>query len=376
MSKFCERPDGRAELVRKIRDRLKYHESFEGLYDRCVEFHRALRPLHFIDTVITTNWDVYFEKEADYEPFVFDADMAFWDIAQRKVLKIHGSITNFGSIVATDADYKISLDRLRIGPIGAQLKAIMSTKTIIYIGYSLRDENFRQIFTDLKDMMGAMMPHCYFVSPYLPADTESSIFSSMTFIKTDGAYFLSQLREIFSETFRITRDIAFERCNKMLLVTYKAHKRVANAFAKKPNAALFYSLAYQDGLIDALERITHRRTKGEYYHLCRVQRLCQSYGQIVKSRCKAADYWDASYAQGYQNGMLLILAGSEEELQAWPPLVDIPHRCFSEIREFKDIANFDNKKAPKKVLNRFDAYMNQIGEGKIMIPEHTHFLNL
>jgi len=75
-----------------------------------------------------------FEEHCKATPFVADLDLAFWEAADRRVLKIHGSIANFGSIVATSIDYKKCQERLTLGILGGLLKTILATQTICLSG--------------------------------------------------------------------------------------------------------------------------------------------------------------------------------------------------------------------------------------------------
>jgi NAD-dependent SIR2 family protein deacetylase len=135
MDIYCSQPDGRLKLLTKIKKRFEYFISFDDFYRAMTHFHRSIAPLYMIQDLITTNWDDFFERECSFDAFVYDSDLAFWDAARRRVMKIHGSITNFGSIVATSDDYRRSFKRLNDGPLGAQLKSLIARKTIIYVGY-------------------------------------------------------------------------------------------------------------------------------------------------------------------------------------------------------------------------------------------------
>lgn len=121
MSTYCSLPDGRIKLLQKIKHRIDYFLSFDDLYRPMARFHRSIAPLTMITDVVTTNWDELFESECGFTPFTYDSDLAFWDAAKRRVIKMHGSISNFGSIVATAEDYRQSFRRLNDGPLGAQL---------------------------------------------------------------------------------------------------------------------------------------------------------------------------------------------------------------------------------------------------------------
>lgn len=135
MSEYCALPDGRLRLLQKIKDRFEYFISFDDFYRPMTRFHKAVSALFMIEDIITTNWDDFFERECSIDAFVHDGDVAFWRASPRRLMKIYGSITNLGSIVATEEDYQKSFKRLNDGPLGAQLKSLIATKTIIYVGY-------------------------------------------------------------------------------------------------------------------------------------------------------------------------------------------------------------------------------------------------
>ncbi|MEH2508429.1 NAD-dependent SIR2 family protein deacetylase [Bradyrhizobium sp. AZCC 1578] len=133
MDALCAQPDGRLRLLKKIKKRFDYFISFDEFYQAMTRVHRAISPLHTIADVITTNWDDFFERACGFDAFVYDSDLAFWDASRRRVMKIHGSITNFGSIVATTSDYRQSYKRLNNGPLGAHLKSLIARKTVVYV---------------------------------------------------------------------------------------------------------------------------------------------------------------------------------------------------------------------------------------------------
>jgi hypothetical protein len=98
MSQLCNQSNGRAKLLRKIKDRFDYIRSFPELYRIATRFHRELSTLFLVDTIVTTNWDSFFEDECGALPFVTADDYAFWEQSVRKVFKIHGSANSLGSI--------------------------------------------------------------------------------------------------------------------------------------------------------------------------------------------------------------------------------------------------------------------------------------
>jgi NAD-dependent SIR2 family protein deacetylase len=136
MDEYCLKPNGRINLLSEIKARFDNIKSFPELYRDATRFHRELATIPQLKTIITTNWDTYFEDECGALPFINPEDFTFWNTGERKVFKIHGSINNFGSIIATKKDYAKCLKNLHKGIAGSILKSVLATKTIVFIGYS------------------------------------------------------------------------------------------------------------------------------------------------------------------------------------------------------------------------------------------------
>lgn len=375
MTQFCNLPDGRANLIQEIMSRFNYQRSFDDIYNGVTRFHKALRSLYMIDTVVTTNWDTFFEDEAGFQPFVYDADLPFWPSAKRKVLKIHGSITNSGSIVATEEDYVKSYKRLSQGSLGAQLKSIVSTSTIIYVGYSLRDENYLKLIKILAKLMGSHTKHSYFVSPYADKADFSKIPLKMTPIATDGTYFLERIRSELEDKFSITKESAFVRVDDLLDSAVDLHMKTADEFVKRPTAALMLALSYQDGLIHACQRILRMKKEGEYYCLENVHELVHVYLFKENNFVSQDDLWNAAYCSGYKNGLLFLMFANEEKEPPFPPAVEIEHDAFENVGSLSRLKRFPSKRIPKKFQQFFSDFVAKNNpDHEIMIPDHTPFV--
>lgn len=128
MTEFCKKQGGRRELIERICKRITYVRSHPQLYRGTVTFHQLLATIPCINEIITTNWDDFFETECHATPFVYEQDMVFWEQPGRKVLKLHGSINNLGSIVITSEDYENRYKSLHTGLVGSQLKLLIAKK--------------------------------------------------------------------------------------------------------------------------------------------------------------------------------------------------------------------------------------------------------
>jgi len=164
MSAYVAR-HSRSELITAFYGRYNYINTFPELHRRATRFQDNVGQVPFFREIVTTNWDDYFERRTGAVPLVVGPDFDYWDLHQRKVLKIHGSMLNPGSIVATRAEYDASLERLRSGALGAAVRHLMATRSVVFVGYSLRDDDIRDVTQALRTDLGAAARPCYFVHP-------------------------------------------------------------------------------------------------------------------------------------------------------------------------------------------------------------------
>lgn len=373
MSKYCKQPDGRLKLLAKIKDRIEYFLSFDDLYRPMARFHRSIAPLHMIKDVITTNWDDLFQQECKFSPFIYDSDMAFWDAAKRRVMKIHGSISNFGSIVATEEDYKLSYKRLNNGPLGAQLKSLIARKTVIYVGYSLSDENYVRLLRNIATMMDGNIRQSYFVSPDIDASKLAKAPIPLSPIETDGTFFFETMRTQLAERCGIIDDEAFLACEMFLDDIAEKHDKTAAAFIKTQHPLLIFILGYQDGLVHALQRIVRMRRSGEYYSVDAVHARMHGYDRRIVEFAEKKDFWNASYAEGYQNGLFfLLLLNSKKEKVKPPPFFHSP--LDYEFKSLAAVKNFSPAKLPKALAAEAKRMLKTLPLEAELVPDHTPFL--
>src|SRR5690606_19859540 len=81
MSTYCERVNGRRDLLEWVKYRFDYCHQYPELYHSASRFHRELSSIHQITEIFTTNWDDYFERECGAVPFVTSEDFAFYNMA-------------------------------------------------------------------------------------------------------------------------------------------------------------------------------------------------------------------------------------------------------------------------------------------------------
>ncbi|MGG3885940.1 SIR2 family protein [Brevibacillus panacihumi] len=100
-----------------------------------------------IDGIITTNWDTLLEQlfdEAGFQKYVGQNELLFSDPKEiAEIYKIHGCCTKPNSLVLTEEDYKHFNDRNPY--LAAKLLTIFIEHPVLFIGYSISDENVQSI---------------------------------------------------------------------------------------------------------------------------------------------------------------------------------------------------------------------------------------
>jgi len=108
-----------------------------------------------IDGIITTNWDLLLENlfaKDQYKIYVGQGSLLFSNPQKiAEIYKIHGCCSDPKSLVLTKTDYE---DFHKKNPyLAAKLLSIFIEHPIIFIGYSLHDENIKSILCSISEMM-------------------------------------------------------------------------------------------------------------------------------------------------------------------------------------------------------------------------------
>lgn len=308
MSLYCKPPKSRKDLLLKIKERIGYVRSFPELYANATEFHSELSTIPHIHEIFTTNWDDFFERECDATPVVTGEDYAiFQEIPGRKVFKIHGSIYNYGSIIATEEDYKRCYHKLSTGIIGAKLKTHLLSKTVVFVGFSFEDEDLKRIYHLLNKEVKGIIPLSYIVT--LDENAAKKLHSmkiNVTPIITSASFFIKMLKkQLTNDKLMLpdeNLDVIYDELKKLRV----EHERVSHlGFLKHPDSV--YSLFYQDGLKHAFERILNLKHSGQYSDPSTIIKTIKSYDSIAKQKLHESNYPDVAYCTGYGNGLLHLL---------------------------------------------------------------------
>lgn len=127
----------------------KYAAGADTQIDKEVELLKSA----VVDGVITTNWDTVLESIfPDFEVYIGQEQILFsasQGIAE--IYKIHGCVTEPNSLVLTGADYEDFNSRNPY--LAAKLLTIFVEHPVIFLGYSLSDDNIREILRQIASCL-------------------------------------------------------------------------------------------------------------------------------------------------------------------------------------------------------------------------------
>lgn len=353
MTKYCNRPNGRRNLINKINKRFDYYKSFPEVDNVMKMFFSPLSDIYSIKDIITTNWDRQFEEKCNCIPIVYDKDVALIDDKKRKVYKIHGSIDNVGTLIMTEDDYERCYNELNKNLIGSKLKELLSRKTVVFIGYSLEDDDFKKIWGFIDEKLGDLRPHFYIVSPDELMKEKLST-KNVTVINTLGSNFIEKIRkQLIDDNYLLDSDILYSIATELYYLCLKAHRDTNDLIKEKKEPLIIYSILYQDGLIHSLERILARKTSGEYLNPNFVFNSISTYSDMFKEYLKDGNVFDGAYVAGYLHAMDYILylydiIYNEKDIKHCDKmyLYYLPPKCgYNSLEEFEnDLKTYKIKK--------------------------------
>jgi hypothetical protein len=302
MTRFVSQ-QSRGELINLFYDRKAYIDSFPSLVRRATRFHWAVAQIPFFREIVTTNWDDYFEVVTGAVPLVVGADFDYWDLQQRKVLKVHGSTLNPGSIVATRSEYDASLEALRNGALGSATRHLVATQSVVFVGYSLRDEDIRNVIDVLRADLGTAARRCYFVHPN--PDFVAPI-DNAEVVRTSAARFIELLDDaLVASGYLLPADI-YERRDRLSERLRDARRRSDSQILPGKHPMALYNHSFQDGFSDALGRVLAKRRTGIDRAHGVLAHTAAGYFEATKFARKARNYWDEAYMEGYGVAMAAI----------------------------------------------------------------------
>ncbi|WP_136799965.1 SIR2 family NAD-dependent protein deacylase [Desulfosediminicola ganghwensis] len=150
----------------------------KAIFERSVKrtrLHKRLMSFP-VKTIITTNWDDLLEEAA--KEGSSEVISVIWEDKQmssirngRVLLKMHGTINYSDSIVFSEDDYYDFMRNQTL--VKEYISTVLATNTIVFIGYSFNDFNFKILFDYVRDKLQKLSNSSYIFLPN-PSDAEVS----------------------------------------------------------------------------------------------------------------------------------------------------------------------------------------------------------
>ena len=193
---------GRARLIEKLSDILFIKDAVPG------DVHKEFCTIPF-DIVCTTNFDFLLERQYELTPRyvypVVDEEQLSIDAgnAGTLLLKLHGDLRHPGRLVVSEADYDGFLANYPL--LATYLANQLITKTAVFVGYSLDDPDFRQIWHVVSQRLGKTRRMAYTIAVNAkPADIARFERRGVKVINLPGSK--EKYGEVLAATFRELRE--------------------------------------------------------------------------------------------------------------------------------------------------------------------------
>jgi hypothetical protein len=206
---------GRTRLVERLSDLLLMKDAQPG------DAHKEFCTIPF-DIVCTTNFDFLLERQYDLTPryvypIVDEEQLSVnSDSAGTLLVKLHADLHHPKRLVVTEADYDGFLTHYPL--LATYLANLLITRTAVFIGYSLEDPDFRQIWRVVSERLGRSRRMAYTIAVGASsADVARYERRNVKIINLPGSR--DRYGQILAATFRDLRDYMRENVITVSKVT-------------------------------------------------------------------------------------------------------------------------------------------------------------
>jgi len=183
---------GKPELLQYVCQRIRETRR------KPMETHKLIAALPF-KIIVSTNYDCLIERalEAAGKPFnviVTDKQVSSWDEGKVNLLKIHGCVSQWESIVITKDDYWEFFERRP--NIANILSAEAARRSLLFVGHGLGDDDFNRIYLQVTRNLGEFRHKSYAVQlDPDPVDVTCWKAKRLEIVPADATAFLSALKQ-------------------------------------------------------------------------------------------------------------------------------------------------------------------------------------
>lgn len=142
-------------------------KSIFGLIPIDLSDHNLIKSIPHFKNIITTNYDSSFENvyPDNHNIILKDSDCTYIDRLKTNIFKIHGDLSAPDSIVITKSDYRHTYDKGNNTVFWTKIKDLLASNSVLFIGYSLEDDNILSILESITDALGSNRKEMFLIAP-------------------------------------------------------------------------------------------------------------------------------------------------------------------------------------------------------------------
>lgn len=190
--------------------------------------HKKISLIPHFKVIVTTNYDRLFENAFENALAIYNESQIAYMEGDRKtkIIKVHGDLSDPNSIVITKSDYnKIFGNNVLNNAIWNQVKAKMSTKSVLFLGYSIEDTNFLALLEDISKQLGENRKEFYFVAPDISDIKQKELFRrNIHYINSTAENLIDELTNNIEDN--ITNDLQDGKVSADTLRVFMSNRNV------------------------------------------------------------------------------------------------------------------------------------------------------
>lgn len=162
-----------------------------------ISLHKFLSEIPQIDKIVTTNYDHLFEKAYgnDIFPIISNANIPYASRKRVDLYKIHGDIKVPDSLLISSDDYTDFFNREH-DPIWTKIKSLIAEKSVLFIGYSIADQNIDYLINNVIKSIGKNQKECFLIAPGIPKHKLAALKNKkIEYIDMTGEEFIPYIHE-------------------------------------------------------------------------------------------------------------------------------------------------------------------------------------
>ncbi len=155
-----------------------------------IEYHEKLARIPHFNTIITTNYDLLFEKSYNDKiiPIVESSHLKSIVKGKISLFKIHGDVNHKDNIIITKNDYSEFYSDLIDNVYWTTVKSKIINSNILFIGYNAGDININTILNSIQKELGNNSKKHFLVAPNFPQH-------EIDFLKSKNIFYIDSTGE-------------------------------------------------------------------------------------------------------------------------------------------------------------------------------------